>query len=114
MEVRVELGWLLDFYGALLTDKRREIMRLWCEEDMSLSELGDQLGISRQAASDALAKAGAQLREYEEKLGLLSQFRAITDAAGECRRAIARAKAGDSGALADAERAVDEILRIER
>ena len=51
MEPRVETAYLLDFYGALLTPRRREMLRMRYEEDMSLSEIGAQMGISRQAVS---------------------------------------------------------------
>mgnify|MGYP003311827229 CR=1 FL=1 len=45
MEQRIELNYLLDFYGPLLTENRREILRLYCEEDLSLAEIADQLEI---------------------------------------------------------------------
>ena len=47
MEERVRLNYLLDFYGPLLTEHRQELMRLYCEEDLSQQEIADQLSITR-------------------------------------------------------------------
>ena len=108
MEPRVETAYLLDFYGALLTPKRREMLRMRYEEYMSLSEIGAQMGVSRQAVSDGMATARKQLEEYEAKLGLVRRYLAITAEAGACLRAL---DAGDSGA---ARRCLANILQIER
>ena len=64
MEQRVELNYLMDFYGPLLTEHRRELMRLYCEEDLTLAEIADQMDITRQGVSDALNKARRQLDDY--------------------------------------------------
>ena len=64
MEKRVELSLLMDFYGPLLTEHRREVLRLYCEEDLSLAEIAEQLGITRQGVSDALQKGRRQLMDY--------------------------------------------------
>ena len=77
MASRVELTCLMDFYGPLLTGHRLEIMRLYCEEDLSLSEIAQQTGISRQAVADAVQKSRKKLMEYEEALGMLRRYRDI-------------------------------------
>ena len=107
---RVELDWLFDFYGALLTPRRQEIVRLRCEEDMTLAELGEAMGISRQAAADALAHAEGALRGYEEKLGLLAKWREALRAAAECEEALGRLEKGDEKALSDARKALGVLL----
>lgn len=111
---RVALGYLLDFYGPLLTEHRRELARLYCEEDLSLSEIAEQLSITRQGVSDAIRKARAQLEAYEEKLGLAARYLAIVRQARACAEALDALEAGDSGALASARQALENILRIER
>ncbi len=73
----VELTYLLDFYGALLTDKQREMMRLRVEEDLSLSEIADGFAVSRQAVHDALRKAEKTLCDMEEKLHLVAKYREL-------------------------------------
>lgn len=65
---------LLDFYGDLLTDKQRECFSLYYNEDLSLSEIAEQRGISRQGVWDNIRHAEAALREVEEKTGLIARF----------------------------------------
>ena len=88
---------MLDAYGALLTAKQREVLELRFEEDLSLSEISSMLGVSRQAAQDAVARGEATLRELEDKLGIvkrrlemiarLEQLRSLLEASGETDRA---------------------------
>lgn len=66
-----EVSLLFDFYGQLLTQKQQEVMRLYHEENYSLSEIGEEFSISRQGVHDTLKKAEKALKEYEEKLGLV-------------------------------------------
>ncbi len=88
MEKRVELNRLLDFYGGLLTDHRREIMKMYFEEDLSLQEIADSMNITRQGVHDAIGKAQKQLEEYENKLGLLKRYQFLQRALTECERAL--------------------------
>ena len=91
MESRVELNYLLDFYGPLLTEHRQELMRLYCEEDLSQQEIADQLAITRQGVFDAIAKSKKQLMDYENKLGLVRRYRAQSAAAQRCVEALSGA-----------------------
>jgi len=59
---------LWDVYQPLLTDKQREITNLYFNCDLSLAEIAEQKGCSRQSVSDCLAVCRRQLEEYEEKL----------------------------------------------
>ena len=70
----VQVCMLLDFYGQLLTSRTREILELRFQEDMSLAEIAEDLGITRQAAHDAIHRGTASLTEYEEKLKLVERF----------------------------------------
>ena len=65
---------LYDFYGALLTDRQRDVMALYHEENLSLSEIAQEYDISRQAVHDTLKKAEQALTEYEKKLGLVEKL----------------------------------------
>ncbi|SHJ05089.1 YlxM family DNA-binding protein [Lutispora thermophila] len=65
---------LFDFYGQLLTDKQRDIMEMYYTDDLSLSEISEQIGISRQGVYDTLKRAEATLIEYESRLGLVDKF----------------------------------------
>ena len=64
-----EMGYLLDFYGEVLTPKQREMLRQYYNDDLSLSEIGENFGITRQGARDAIKHGEAALDELEAKLG---------------------------------------------
>jgi predicted DNA-binding protein YlxM (UPF0122 family) len=70
---------LLDFYGELLTDKQREYYDLYYNEDLSLSEIAENVGITRQGVHDIIVRAENTLLETERKTGLIKRFR-------NCRR----------------------------
>ena len=116
MEKKVQLGWLFEFYGPLLTDHRREVMRLYCEEDLSQQEIADQMGITRQGVFDAMNKARKQLADYEEKLGLVKRYIALGDEAEKCLKALEEINPSpeDMPAMNRAKQALENILRIER
>ena len=71
---------LYDFYGALLTEKQRQVMALYHEENLSLSEIAGEFGISRQAVHDTLKKAELALEDYESKLNLIDKLVKTEDA----------------------------------
>ena len=107
---------LLDFYGPLLTGRRREIMRLYLEEDLSLAEIAEQLGVTRQAVSDALRKGREQLDGYEAALGLVSRYRRMIEQAGAGLEALdSLSESGLKDArLNRARQAFENIIQIER
>lgn len=84
MEKAIYLSLLLDYYGELLTDKQREYAELYYNENLSLREIAENDGISRQAVRDALLRAEATLRDTEEKTGL---YRRHTELLGQIAEA---------------------------
>lgn len=62
---------LLDYYSLLLTQKQSECMRYYYEEDLSLAEISELLGISRQGVRDCIKKAEGALEHMESNLGLI-------------------------------------------
>jgi len=74
LEERVYLSMLYDFYGALLKENNRRIFEAYIQEDYSISEIAEEMEISRQAVHDAVKRITKQLKGYEEKLGLLERF----------------------------------------
>ena len=74
---------LYDYYGALLSTRQREVFEFYNEENFSLSEIAENIGVSRQAVHIAVSKAGAELEKYEEKLGLIAKHRAYEKTLGE-------------------------------
>ncbi len=69
----VEIGLLFEQYKELLTDKQREIVALYYEEDYSLGEISENLNVSRQGVYDTLKRSEKILREYEDKLHLVEK-----------------------------------------
>jgi len=76
LENIIEISILYDLYGELLPERQREIFRLYHEDNYSLSEIGEEFGISRQAVHEAVKRSEEKLTEYERKLGLAQKFRA--------------------------------------
>ena len=73
-EGRLMHSMLLDFYGELLTQKQRDCFDLHYNEDLSLSEIANELGISRQGVWDNIRRAEAALTQIESKTGLIRRF----------------------------------------
>jgi len=87
------LPCLYDIYGPLLTERKRELLDYYYEEDYSLSEISELTGISRQGVRDSVKKSETELMELEEKLQLYEK------------------RSSAENALAEAERLVDELLK---
>lgn len=81
---------LFDFYGELLTPRQKEFFDLYYNEDLSLAEIAENAGISRQGVRDVIVRAEAAMQEVEDKTGIIKRFLArsshldaIEEAAGE-------------------------------
>ena len=70
----LEMSLLFDFYGETLTDKQRELFDLYYNEDLSLAEIAENCGISRQGVRDVIVRAEAAMTELEDKTGLVKRF----------------------------------------
>lgn len=73
LEKLVEIGLLFEQYKMLLTDKQREIVSLYYNEDYSLGEISENLSVSRQGIYDTLKRSEKILNDYEAKLGLVKK-----------------------------------------
>ena len=67
---------LFDFYGELLTDRQKEFFDLYYNEDLSLAEIAENAGISRQGVRDVIVRAEAAMQEIEDKTGIIKRFEA--------------------------------------
>ena len=67
---------LYDFYGELLTDRQKEFFDLYYNEDLSLAEIAENAGISRQGVRDVIVRAEAVMQEVEDKTGIIKRFEA--------------------------------------
>ncbi|MBQ7923264.1 MAG: DNA-binding protein [Clostridia bacterium] len=76
-EKNMQIPFLTDIYGELLSERKRELLDYYYNEDYSLSEISEITGISRQGIRDSVKKSEAELLEFEEKLCLLKRIRAL-------------------------------------
>ena len=67
---------LFDFYGELLTERQKEFFDLYYNEDLSLAEIAENAGISRQGVRDVIVRAEGVMQEVEDKTGLIRRFEA--------------------------------------
>ena len=106
---------LYDFYGALLTDRQNEVMKLYHEENLSLAEIAGELDISRQGVHDALKKAEKSLTAYEEKLGLVERFTGTSQAIEQIDERIEQliAKSGKSAFASELKEIRNVIDKLE-
>lgn len=74
MDKILEITLLYDFYSELLTDKQKSVMELYYLNDLSLNEIGETFGISRQAVHDMILRTEKILRQYEDKLFLVKKY----------------------------------------
>lgn len=110
IEEIIENTLLYDFYGELLTDHQKRIYEDVVFQDLSLTEVAEQEGISRQGVHDMIRRCEKALRGYEEKLGLVHKFQETRELvaeihrlAGECRRT------GDTEILRQIEQISEQI-----
>ena len=82
-EKNLEMSFLLDFYGDILSERRRAVMAMYYNEDLSLAEIADEIGISRQGVRDLIKKSEEELTLFEEKLGLAKKFASVKACADE-------------------------------
>jgi len=79
LDLAVEFGLLLDTYGELLTDKMRDILKMYLFENMSYQEIADYYNISKPAVLDAIKTSQSKLLFYEEKLRVLELKKQINE-----------------------------------
>lgn len=103
----MRLSLLLDFYGEILSQRRRELITLYYDEDFSLSEIAEYTGISRQGVRDSIKKSEQELLHWEEKLALASRFENLQKQINEiCEHLLALSKTH-----ADLEKPISEIAQ---
>lgn len=107
LEQNIQMNWLLDFYGGLLTSKQREILSLYYQEDLSLAEIAVQNGVSRQNIHDMVNRAGKKLLHYEEILNLVERSLLVSESLG---RALGKITAGTTAdAIQEIKNAIQQL-----
>ena len=107
VENTIQIAMLYDFYGELLTPRQKEVLQYYYEENYSLSEIAEELGVSRQAVHDTIHKAEKALRNYEQKLGIVERFRQTEADAEKAVAAIDQIIEHLTGESADGAKAED-------
>ena len=115
MAKNLEIAMLFDFYGGLLTAKQQEAVDLYYNNDLSLAEIAENQGITRQGVRDAVKRAESQLLEMEAQLGLVARFRrmnrTIRDIGAAAEDILAANQAVGSAAIG---KSADAILRLSK
>ena len=104
MDKNVYISLLNDYYGELLTDKQRQYIDLYYNDDLSLGEIGENEGISRQGVRDILVRAENTLLDTERRIGLAARSAALTRQAGEAEALLDELMRLSAGQPREAER----------
>ena len=102
----LEMTLLFDYYGAMLTDKQRDCFDMRYNQDLSLGEIAEMLGVSRQAVCDNLTRTEALLRRMEENIGCVKRDRITRKAAQEILDAAAVLDTSSDPAVLSASRRI--------
>ena len=106
---KLTMALLLDCYGELLTEKQRDCFDLYCNQDLTLAEIAELQGTSRQGVHDAVTRAEAQLLRYEEVTHCLATQKQSAEIAAELERLAERLPAEDNAALRRAAAALRQV-----
>ncbi len=112
MAKNLENSVLLDFYGSVLGEKQRRIFSLYYDDDLSLSEIAEVEGISRQGVRDAVKRAETQLSEMEEKLGMIRRFQQIQKGIGKIRSCVDRLRTASGPDSAEMKETLEQLNRV--
>ena len=106
-EKDLKKAYLLDFYGDVLTERKKEVLDMYYNEDLSLSEIAEQIGISRQGVRDLIKKAEEEIFFLEEKLGLAQKMSALKIHSDNMLRI------AENGAISpEIQKEIEEIAKI--
>lgn len=106
MQKNLGVNMLLDVYGALLTKRQRDTLELYYGEDLSLGEISDEMGITRQGTLNCIRKSEKKLLELEIKLGLIRKFRELQKDIDNLEGLILQSEMNNRAVLAQ----IDELL----
>lgn len=84
----LNISYLLDVYGSVLTEKQRDVVELYYCEDLSLAEISEICGITRQGVRDSIKRGEEVLLELEEKLGFVKRMQEVSDSVSIIRNNI--------------------------
>ncbi len=103
------IGYLFDFYGALLTPRQREVVSLYYIDNLSLGEIGETLNISRQAVYDHLHRAEQVLQEYEDRMRLVQRDHRLKEGLEEIKTGLRKCSCSEREALLHKVKQMEKI-----
>lgn len=107
----VELSLLFDFYGEMLGEHKKKIFEDYVLNDLSLAEIAEEEGISRQGVHDVVKRCTRQLKEYEAALHLVEKFQRMKNKLTRASELLnVSEKAADSVNIAEAKKLLSEML----
>ena len=114
MAKNMEIAFLVDFYGDMLTEKQRDMIELYYDDDLSLSEIAENEGITRQGVRDSIKRAESQLLEMEDRLGLAIRFRTVRESIEAIRSAASEIRQinGQAGRVREIDERAEHILSL--
>ena len=112
MDKKVRQAYLYDFYGELLNEHQRKIYEDVVYNDLSLSEIAEEEGISRQGVSDMIKRLDKKLSAYEQKLHLLDKFLSIKEDVAAMHAEITALGNDQKAALSDGQK--NSLLQLEQ
>lgn len=107
-----EMTLLFDFFGDLLTEKQRNCFDLYYNDDLTLSEIAEQAGISRQGVRDNLLRAESALKEYEEKTGVVRRFTEMQAEIEQLEEAIKQFLANNAHSEQEASNILEKLEKL--
>ena len=107
-EKNLKLAYLLDFYGDVLDEHTRGVMKAYYDDDLSLSEIAEGVGISRQGVRHVIKKGEEQLTFLEERLGLAAHYEELAEAV----EIIDQVNESLAGGLVDAEATMNKLTAV--
>ena len=108
----VNISMLYDFYGELFSDHKKRVFEDYILNDLSLSEIADELNISRQGVHDIVKRCSQELKNYEDRLSLMKKFTAIKQKLTSIKElCIEIPKTGDIDKTHLIETLADDILK---
>jgi predicted DNA-binding protein YlxM (UPF0122 family) len=81
----LRMSYLLDFYGEVLTEKQRDMMQQYFNMDLSLSEIAENFGITRQGVRDAIKRGEFVLTQLESQIGFAKKYKNIVEDVGKIK-----------------------------
>ncbi len=112
---KIMLGRMFSFYGELLSDSQRSVCSMYLEEDLSMAEIAEQAGVTRQGVHDILTRAFSRLEDCEKKLGMCRRFDSMEQGLQALVKLLneVRPAPGSEARLLEALRKTEALCRLE-